>query len=133
MAEAMNWDEIESSPIGRFETQPHYDHDSDSLSVFVNDDESYRQRIDKMLSVYRSIKTNEVVGIQIKHVQKIMETVDAFNVGVTSGNVTIGLLLMGLELSTADEPKIRSHEYREFIRPIAACVGSRLIPEFAMA
>ena len=129
MAETMTWDSLGSSRVGKFETTAHYDHDSDSVSVFITDEESYRERVDPMLTVYRGIKTKEVVGCQIKHVKRILSTMRAFKIGVTSGEVTIGLLLMGLPLSGDTDQPIGGCVYREIVRPIVERVGDSLVPE----
>jgi len=124
MAEALSWTELESSVPGPFQPVPHYDQDSDSLSIFIKDDESYRERIDPLLTVYRSLATNQVVGCHIKHVKKILSTCRAFKLGVKSKDVTIGLLLMGLPLAEQQgKGNIFYQEYREIVEPIAARVG----------
>ena len=128
MAE-MTWDDLKGAPTGRFESTAHYDHDSDSLTVFISDDESYRERVDPRLTVYRSMKTNSVVGCQIKNVKRILSTAKAFNIGVTSHDITIGILLMALPLSDSDSRSIEGLRYTEIIKPIAAQAGDKVVPE----
>ena len=134
MGEKLGWDELESLPIGKFETVPHYDPDSDTLSIFIDDDNSFRERIDRRLTVYRSMQTKKVVGCQIKHVSKIMSTIDGFHLGIESQGVTIGLLLMGIPLSDDDETaRVQIIRYREVVRPIVERVGSTKVPELVGA
>lgn len=126
--ETMNWDNLMDGPPGSFAPTPHYDPDSDSLSLFIAEDESYRERIDKLLTVYRSFRTREVVGCHVKHVRRILDTVNAFHLGIQSRQIKIGLLLMGLPLSGGPEEQVmNSTTYREIIRPIAERAGSEEI------
>jgi len=122
--ETMNWESLMDASPAAFSPTPHYDPDSDSLSIFVSDDESFRERIDELLTVYRSFRTKEVVGCHVKHVRKILDTVHMFQLGIESRTITIGLILMGLRVTTeGDQAVVKNATYREIIRPIAEGVG----------
>jgi len=126
--ETMSWDSLMDASPDAFSPTPHYDPDSDSLSIFISDDESFRERIDELLTVYRSFRTKEVVGCHVKHVRKILDTVHTFQLGIESRTIKIGLLLMGLPLTkTADHVVHKDATYREIIRPIAEGAGAKEI------
>lgn len=123
----MNWDDIAKSKT-EFQIHPHYDSDSDSLTVFIANDESFRERVDSLLTVYRSIKSNAVVGCHIKHVTKIVNTVHAFQLGIQSGRIKIGLILLGLPLTEGERVQLKSADYKEIVGPIAELAGTYEIP-----
>ena len=128
MAE-VTWDNLKSKPVGRFETTPHYDPDSDSLTVFIDDTPSFRERIDRRLTVYRSMETKQVIGCQIKQVKAVMATINAFHLGIEADGVTIGLLLLSLPQVGAGTWSIQIDRYREVVRPITERVGGARIPD----
>jgi hypothetical protein len=126
--ETMSWDNLKGAEVGPFRPTPHYDPDSDTLSLFVSDDESYRERIDKLLTVYRSFRTREVVGCHVKHVRRILDTVHMFKLGIESRRIKIGLLLLGLPLASGASGLIfEGRNYEEIIRPITEHAGAEEI------
>lgn len=129
----LNWNELAQQPPGPFKPEPHYDADSDTLSLFIRDDESYRERVDTLLTIYRSIATRDVVGCHIKHVHRILKTVNAFNLGVTAGGITIGMILLGLPLVEGQEPVVRGTHYLEVVEPITREAGHRVVSIPAIA
>lgn len=123
--ESMTWETLNDATPGEFRPgTPHYDADSDSLTIFIADDESYREHIDRLLTVYRSNRSKEVVGCHIKNVTRIAATVHAFHVGIESRQVTIGLLLLGIPLTGESTPVIEMRRYREIVQPIAEQAGA---------
>lgn len=133
MAQEMSWEDLAAVDTGKFEVHPHYDSDSDTLSIFIAEDESFRERIDARLTVYRSLATKQVVGCHIKHVKAILDTVQEFNLDVSSGGVTIGILLMGLPLTDGCEPRVLNANYRQMVRPITERAGRVRVKDFEFA
>lgn len=66
----MDWDEFPFRAMGKFRQSVFYCSESDSATVFVSDDECYRERVDRLLTLYRSIKTQNIVGCHIKFVSE---------------------------------------------------------------
>lgn len=63
---------IEAGKIrSRFTGKPYYDPDSDSIFHFREEAAFKAVRVDGFLTVFRSRKTNQVVGIQLKAVSKV--------------------------------------------------------------
>lgn len=66
----MDWDELPFRAMGKFRQSVVYCPDSDSATLFVSDDECFRERVDRLLTLYRSIKTRNIVGCHIKFVSE---------------------------------------------------------------
>jgi hypothetical protein len=49
-----------------FRPKPYYSADGDSLTFYFKNEESYGERVDDFLTVYKSMKTGELVGCQVK-------------------------------------------------------------------
>ncbi len=128
-----NWSEMGSTQASHFEPHPYYDEESDAFTLYIAEDESKRERIDRFLTLYRSIETGELVGCHLKDVKKVLSTFQAYNIGIKTESITLGLLLLAVpwtELQEQEEP-IRMHvmEYSE-IAKVAGDVKIDL-PEFA--
>lgn len=133
MVQAMSWSDLGDHASGDFEPRPFYDGTSDCVTLFVSPDESYRERVDHFLTVYRSVKTNEVVGCHIKDVRKVLDVVRAFNIGIQTSGVTIGLLLLGVPCA-GEEPgtgpiTVHSRNYLEIVEPLTRIAGATKVPE----
>ena len=81
---------------GDFEARPHYSPDGDCVTLYVKDVEAYGKRLDELLTVYKSIDDDELVGCQIKGVQLMLERLGNFGICIEKGEVTIGLLFLHL-------------------------------------
>src|ERR1700720_4609324 len=75
-----------------FVPSPLYTPEGDSLMFYMKDEESYRERIDELLTVYRAVETNEIIGCQIKGVRHKLDELSKFLVTVTSEEFGLGLL-----------------------------------------
>jgi hypothetical protein len=64
-------DELLSLPDRPFSPFAEYDADGDCIEFFVKPDPYYAERIDALLTVYRSQKTQEVVGSLIEGVSHV--------------------------------------------------------------
>ena len=53
-----------------FEPRPYYGHEEDCLTFYFDKAESYARRVDELLTLFLSLKTNELVGCQVKGVRK---------------------------------------------------------------
>ena len=49
-----------------FQPSPLYTPEGDSLMFYIKDEDSYRERIDDLLTVYRSITTNQITAVKLK-------------------------------------------------------------------
>jgi hypothetical protein len=109
-----------------FVPTPLYTPEGDSLMFFMKDEESYRERIDELLTVYRSMETNGIVGCQIKGVRHKLDELNKYAVIVTSEEFELGLLFLAYAASATDE--MVRHNY-EFLGEQAKNLGARLRPQ----
>ncbi len=109
-----------------FEPSPLYTPEGDSLMFYIKDEDSYRERIDDLLTVYRSITTNQIIGCQIKGVRHKLDELSKFLVTVTSQEFELGLLFLAY-MATATDETVR-HNY-EFLGEQAKNLGARLRPQ----
>lgn len=90
-----------------FRSRPHFNATGDSLTLYFSDLPAYSQRIDSILTVYRSMESNEITGFKIKGVSLLAENVvNIFK--IEDGEIEIRWLLLSA-LGTSLKP--RSHYY----------------------
>ncbi|MEE9311418.1 MAG: hypothetical protein V3V10_03290 [Planctomycetota bacterium] len=69
-------DAIKDGSIGsQFSGEPYYDSDSDSIFHFRKETAFKAVRVDGFMTIFRSRKTNQVVGIQLKNVSSIVASI----------------------------------------------------------
>jgi hypothetical protein len=81
-------------PAPRFESRPLYSPDGDFLTLFLQDEEYYAERVDELLTVYHSIATDELIGCEIKGVQRLLETLGEFGMSVEDADVELKFLFL---------------------------------------
>ena len=114
---------LKENPKGAFRPWPLYVAEGDSLTFYVKDEESYGERVDDLLTIYKSIQTEEIVGCQIKGVRRKLAELNKFMVTVKSPNLELGLLFLTY-MATA-ESAIARHQY-EWFGEQAAKLGASL-------
>lgn len=84
-----------------FDPQPWYNQYGDCVVFHASEEEAYADRIDLILTLYRSVETDEVIGFQVKGVRAIVELSGfngfAISTKTKDGNVneiSISLLLI---------------------------------------
>lgn len=88
----------------KFQLQPRYIPEGDCLIFYWYEDESYGHRVDELLTIYRSIKTDAIVGCEIKGVSRIRETIGTFGLSYHEGKVEFGVVLMGYAITAEQTP-----------------------------
>lgn len=109
---------LQSKKRPKFKSVPHYNRLGDFLSVFFSDTPTYAERVDDVLTVYRSMTNHELVGCKIKGVSLLAENVSNL-FRIEDDQVEIQLLLLN-----AIGPKMPQHFYYE----LGAKFGSMKIP-----
>jgi len=74
-----------------FEPRPYYGHEEDCLTFYFDNAESYARRVDELLTLFLSLKTNELVGCQVKGVRKNLKRLGDFGISVKHGKVRLDL------------------------------------------
>jgi hypothetical protein len=90
----------------KFSSRPYYSERGDALTLFFKDEESYAERIDSLLTVYRSVKTEEVIGCEIKGVQNILKKLGSFGVNMESSKLNVSLLFLGYYSTLAEQQSV---------------------------
>lgn len=95
---------------GSFKPEAYYDSDGDCIEYIVKPDDFYAERVDDLLTVYNSEKTQEVIGCLIKSVsvlcKRLVKKLPGFAFEIEAGRVRLGLLLRACvwsELSKDDK------------------------------
>ena len=126
----LTWKDLPKGTSGKFEPKPYYDPNDDSITFYFCDDESYRERVDDFLTVYRSCKTEEVVGCHLKNISKILDTVRALKIGLVSKDWTMGLLVLGAPWATDKLLHFQERKYREEVyNPVMRALAGTPFPE----
>jgi hypothetical protein len=71
-------DYVRTNPAKGFESRPHYSADGDCLSFYFCNADHFAVRVNEVLTVYRDMKSRELIGWKIKGVRRIIETFDQF-------------------------------------------------------
>ena len=85
---------LKSTKPKGFTPRPFYSVEGDSLTFYFKDDESYRERVDDFLTVYKSIKTDKLVGCQIKGLPHALKLLGDFGLVIEDGSVRLGMIFM---------------------------------------
>lgn len=74
-----------------FEPRPYYGPHEDSLTFYFDNAESYGRRVDELLTLFLSLKTNALVGCQVKGVRKNLKRLGDFGISIKHGKVRLDL------------------------------------------
>jgi hypothetical protein len=89
-------DYLKTNKPSGFTPKPHYSAEGDSLTFYFKSEESYGERVDDFLTVYKSMNTGELVGCQVKGVVKALELLGDFGLLIhdRSSSVLLGMIFM---------------------------------------
>lgn len=110
---------LETTKLCSFKPRPYYGHEEDSLTFYFAQDESYGRRVDELLTLFLSLKTDALVGCQVKGVRKYLKRLGDFGISIKRGKVRLDLFFHLLAF-LADKPAQRkrylelSERTREF-------------------
>lgn len=97
------WSDLDDAP-----KRPacHYSAAGDCLYIHWDEAESYAERLDGVLTVYRAFDTDKVVGLQIKSVSKLAEKCDQFGYLMPDGyggSRTLGVMILASGAARLDD------------------------------
>lgn len=92
-------------PKGFF-PKPIYSADGDSLTFYFKNEESYAERVDDFLTVYRSIDNDGLIGCQIKGLPATLKLMGDFGLHITDGKVQLSMLFLTCMAHT-NEPEAK--------------------------
>jgi hypothetical protein len=110
-------DKLLAEPERNFSPFAEYDADGDCIEFFMKPDPFFAERIDGLLTVYRSQENKEIVGAQIKRVTALCEEIlgkfPGFRVEVHEGKMPlVHIFRVGLWLSVRGDADDVIHIYR---------------------
>jgi len=85
---------LKTTKLKGFTPRPFYSVEGDSLTFYFKDDESYRERVDDFLTIYKSIKTDKLVGCQIKGLPQAMKLLGDFGLVIEDDSVRLGMIFI---------------------------------------
>ncbi len=97
---------LETAKPKGFKPRPYYGLEEDCLTFYFDKAESYGKRVDELLTLFLSIKSNELVGCQVKGVRKNLKRLGKFGVSIKHGKVRLDLFFHLLAF-LANEPQQR--------------------------
>jgi len=115
---------------GGFQPCPLYVPEGDSLTFYLKDEDSYGERIDELLTVYKSSATDEIVGCQIKGVRRKLQELQKFMVTLKDLKLDLGLLFLAY-MATSDSKTAR-HQY-EWLGEQATRLGAAVPTKYLLA
>jgi hypothetical protein len=108
--------ELLAQPDRPFSRFAEYDADGDGIDFFAKPDPYYAERVDALLTVYRSQKTKEIVGSLIKGVsqvcREILEKHPNFRVEIHDGRIRLVHLFRAKLWSLPSEARSLMEIYR---------------------
>lgn len=97
---------LETKKPRGFTPRPYYGEAEDSLTVYFDNAESYARRVDELLTVFLSLKTDDLVGFQVKGVRKNLKRLGDFGIAIKHGKIRCGLFFHLLAF-LAEKPEQR--------------------------
>ena len=97
---------LETTKPAGFEPRPYYGSEEDSLTFYFDNAESYGKRVDELLTLFLSVKNDELVGCQVKGVRKNLARLGRFGVAIKHGKVRLDLFFHLLAF-LAEKPQQR--------------------------
>jgi hypothetical protein len=116
------------SAAGEFKPCAFYGDEEDALVFYFRNDPDYAKRINRRVTLYLSMETNELVGCQIKEVRSVLEDIGAFDIKIKHGKVKLSLILLPFLGTVLDDPNARQL-YRELGRAASEYDPEVSLPE----
>lgn len=126
MAETLGdfFDRVIADGEPEFRAEPWYNRQGDCFIYHWCADEFYREFIDDKVTIYRSVKTNEAVGCQIKGVSALVKKLGGFGISLSNAADGAPLALFVLVSQNAAsgsrlDAEKRANTYRYLVEQVA--------------
>ena len=114
---------IQSKPIKPFRQAPAYFQAGDFLLYLLTPSNHVAERVDDILTVYLDRSTRDLVGVKVKGVRRILDTIGEFGVGIKGGDgLKLGLFFrMSSKFSSSPEklPQAKWYSRLEQFKDVA--------------
>lgn len=94
----------EPRQCGDFQPYAYYGDEEDALVVYFKDEPDYRKRINSRVTVFLSLKDDELTGCQIKSVRHVLEDIGDFDVTIKHGKVQVNILFLAYRNDFSEDP-----------------------------
>ena len=86
-----------------FTPRPFYSLEGDSLTFYFKDEESYRERVDNFLTIDKSVKSDKLVGCQIKGLARALKLLGDFGLFfVEDGSIRLSMIFIACMAATPE-------------------------------
>jgi hypothetical protein len=103
MADVRDWKDLHNLRPG-FEPKPWYNASGDCLHFVCAEEEYYGERVDGILTVYRSEKSNAIVGCQIKGIRSLLRRIGDFGIEFHADRFYLGSFFYALSHLPVEPP-----------------------------
>lgn len=93
---------IAAAPVAEYRGEPWYNLPGDCLVWHFRSDESFAERIDDKLTVYRSLEDRSIVGCQVKGVDALVRKLGSFDVRYQENGLSLELVFYVAHLDADD-------------------------------
>jgi hypothetical protein len=100
---------VKQNPAEGFKARPYYSPLGDCLIFYATDEDCYARRVNELLTVYLSMKTQKVVGCKIKGIRHIiMPSLGSFfKPEERLGSIVLGGMALAKDPDQSSEPSIQ--------------------------
>lgn len=88
-----------------FAAVPHYFPDGDFVSFYIANKRCFAERVDELLTVYRSFQTRELVGCKIKGVRRLLNGGGSIQVVVYDRPILLDVLIIAAKNEAPEDAK----------------------------
>ncbi len=102
---------ILSSKCEKFSPSAYFDAQSDTLSIYLKNEQSYAERVDELLTAYLTMDGERLTGVELNGVRHLLEKIGSFGVSYLNKEIDVGIILMAYVIvkpdpTEADRPRI---------------------------
>lgn len=113
-----------------FRSQPYYSREGDFLTYYFTNTDFFAERVDDVLTIYRSMSDSKTVGFKMKGVRKLVKKLGDLGVLVSDDKgIRLGLLIIA-GLAETDNPTATEF-YRRVQRKTFAKTTLHNLPEWS--
>jgi hypothetical protein len=99
---------LETAEPKGFEPRPYFGPEEDSLTFYFDNTESYGKRVDDLLTLFLSVKSDQLVGCRVKGIRKNLKRLGKLGIAIKHGKVRLDLFFQLLAF-LAEKPQQRQN------------------------
>lgn len=95
MAESLRQFVLREGGEPSYNAEPWYNAAGDCIEFHFKPDEFFADRVDSVITLYRSIAKDDIVGLQLKGIAALHQMLGDFSFQFQSKNASLGILILG--------------------------------------